>query len=164
MPATRHITPRTGDVLLFVGTMKGLFLFRAGRKRGKWEMGGPYFPGSAVYAVALDGRAGRHRIWAGPHSTATCLPLRRAGLGAGAVAAAFTMAQKIGRLAPPPAPRSPGRERRAVSAGRRWPGRWPRRREAYAGARSRDARQSFRGAARLRFECFEASAAVPNPT
>ncbi len=31
-------------------------------------MGGPYFPGSAVYAIAYDGRAGRNRLWAGPTS------------------------------------------------------------------------------------------------
>lgn len=68
MPATRHVTPRNGDVLLLVGTMKGAFILRANKGRGKWEMGGPYFPGSAVYAMAYDGRAGRRRIWAGPHS------------------------------------------------------------------------------------------------
>lgn len=68
MPSTRHITPRNGDVLLLVGTMKGAFLLRSTKKRAKWEMGGPYFPGSAVYAMAYDSRAGRHRLWAGPHS------------------------------------------------------------------------------------------------
>ena len=36
--------------------------------RRDWEVGGPYFPGSAVYAIASDTRGGRHRIWAGPHS------------------------------------------------------------------------------------------------
>jgi hypothetical protein len=71
MPVIRHVTPGNGDVLLLVGTMKGAFLFRSGDRRGtrqSWEMGGPYFPGSAVYAMAYDGREGRHRIWAGPHS------------------------------------------------------------------------------------------------
>ena len=68
MPETRHVTPRNGDVLLLVGTMKGAFVFRANASRKKWEVGGPYFPGSAVYAMGYDGRAGRHRIWAGPHS------------------------------------------------------------------------------------------------
>jgi len=68
MPIPQHITPDTGDVLVLVGTMKGAFLFRADAKRKKWEMGGPYFAGSAVYALAYDGRAGRRRIWAGPHS------------------------------------------------------------------------------------------------
>jgi len=68
MPQTEHITPRDGDVLLLVGTMKGAFLLHAGKSRAKWEMGGPYFPGSAVYALAYDKRAGRNRIWAGPQS------------------------------------------------------------------------------------------------
>jgi hypothetical protein len=68
MPEIRHVTPRSGDVLLLVGTMKGAFLLRADESRRTWEMGGPYFPGSAVYAMAYDGRDGRHRIWAGPHS------------------------------------------------------------------------------------------------
>ena len=68
MPDTTHITPRHGDVLLLVGTMKGAFILRANKARRKWEVGGPYFPGSEVYALAYDGRGGRHRIWAGPHS------------------------------------------------------------------------------------------------
>jgi hypothetical protein len=68
MPATRHVSPKDGDILLLVGTMKGAFIVRAGKRRAKWDMGGPYFPGSAVYAMAYDGRAGRHRIWAGPQS------------------------------------------------------------------------------------------------
>jgi photosystem II stability/assembly factor-like uncharacterized protein len=68
MPVTRDITPRNGDVLLLVGTMKGAFVLRANKSRGKWDVGGPYFPGSAVYAMAYDGREGRHRIWAGAYS------------------------------------------------------------------------------------------------
>jgi hypothetical protein len=68
MPETRHIDPQEGDVLLLVGTMKGAFLLRADRARGAWDMGGPYFPGSAVYALAYDSRAGRRRLWAGPAS------------------------------------------------------------------------------------------------
>jgi photosystem II stability/assembly factor-like uncharacterized protein len=68
MPDTRHITPNAGDALVLVGTMKGAFILRADRGRGTWELGGPYFPGSAVYAIAYDGRAGRQRLWAGPHS------------------------------------------------------------------------------------------------
>lgn len=69
MPETRHInTPRPGDVLVLAGTMKGAFVFRADKTRGTWEMGGPYFPGSAVYALAYDDRAGRKRLWAGAQS------------------------------------------------------------------------------------------------
>lgn len=68
MPETHHITPKNGDVLVLVGTMKGAFILRSGQDRAAWEIGGPYFPGSAVYALAYDGRGGRHRLWAGPHS------------------------------------------------------------------------------------------------
>jgi hypothetical protein len=68
MPDTHHITPRDGDVLVLVGTMKGAFILRSDQGREKWEIGGPYFPGSAVYAMAYDGRSGRNRLWAGPHS------------------------------------------------------------------------------------------------
>ena len=69
MPEARHITtPQPGDVLVLVGTMKGAFIFRSDRERARWEMGGPYFAGSAVYALAYDKRAGRNRLFAGPHS------------------------------------------------------------------------------------------------
>ncbi|HYR29084.1 MAG TPA: exo-alpha-sialidase [Thermoanaerobaculia bacterium] len=68
MPVPKHITPRSGDVLLLVGTMKGAFLLRAGDARGEWEVGGPYFPGMAVYAMGYDNRGGRQRLWAGPQS------------------------------------------------------------------------------------------------
>lgn len=68
MPEARHVTPSSGDVLLLVGTMKGAFLLRADASRKQWEVGGPYFPGSAVYAMAYDSRAGRRRLWAGPQS------------------------------------------------------------------------------------------------
>ena len=68
MPETRHISPRKGDVLLLAGTMKGLFVLRANKKRAKWDVGGPYFAGSAVYAAAYDRRNGRSRLWAGPQS------------------------------------------------------------------------------------------------
>ena len=68
MPVPQHISPRAGDVLVLVGTMKGAFILRSDEQRSKWEMGGPYFPGSAVYALAYDGREGRQRLWAGPAS------------------------------------------------------------------------------------------------
>jgi hypothetical protein len=68
MPVVSHVDPEAGDVLLLVGTMKGAFIARSGRDRKHWDVGGPYFPGSAVYAMAYDARAGRRRIWAGPNS------------------------------------------------------------------------------------------------
>ena len=67
MPVIHHVNPRNGDVLLLVGTMKGAFIFRSGGRRD-WEVGGPYFPGSAVYALGYDARGARHRVWAGPNS------------------------------------------------------------------------------------------------
>ena len=68
MPKAAHVSPKHGDVLVLVGTMKGAFIFRSSESRKKWEIGGPYFPGSAVYALAYDDRADRHRIWAGAQS------------------------------------------------------------------------------------------------
>ncbi|MEO6238116.1 MAG: exo-alpha-sialidase [Vicinamibacterales bacterium] len=68
MPVAHHVEPVPGDTLLLVGTMKGAFIVRGGQDRSAWAIGGPYFPGSAVYAIACDARAGRHRIWAGPNS------------------------------------------------------------------------------------------------
>lgn len=73
MPAKKLASPapltvRNGDALLLVGTMKGLFLLRSDGKRRRWAMTGPFFPGSSVYAAALDTRGGRHRLWAAPSS------------------------------------------------------------------------------------------------
>src|SRR2546430_16505664 len=63
MPTTQQIEVRRGDVVVLVGTMKGAFLFRSGPDRARFEMGGPYFPGHSVYALAYDGRADRRRTW-----------------------------------------------------------------------------------------------------
>ena len=62
------IRPRDGDVLVLVGTVKGAFLFRAGKSRRGWQRAGPHFPGRSVHALAYDGRDGRHRLWAAPQS------------------------------------------------------------------------------------------------
>jgi hypothetical protein len=67
MPLVRHVTPGSGDILLLIGTMKGAFILRSDTRR-EWDVGGPYFPGHAVYALACDRRAGRRRLWAGPQS------------------------------------------------------------------------------------------------
>ena len=64
----RHIAVKNGDVLLMVGTAKGAFLLRSTDARARWEVGGPYFHGQAVYAMAYDGRNGRHRLWASTQS------------------------------------------------------------------------------------------------
>lgn len=68
MPESRHVAPQPRDILLLVGTMKGAFILRSDGARRRWNVGGPYFPGSAVYAMAYDGRAGRQRLWAAPAS------------------------------------------------------------------------------------------------
>jgi photosystem II stability/assembly factor-like uncharacterized protein len=68
MPTPQQIQVRRGDVVVLVGTMKGAFLFRSGPDRARFEMGGPYFPGHSVYALAYDGRAGRQRVWAASSS------------------------------------------------------------------------------------------------
>jgi len=58
-----HLALKNGDVLLLVGTNKGAFLLRSSRDRAKWDVAGPYFHGQGVYAMAYDGRNGRHRLW-----------------------------------------------------------------------------------------------------
>jgi serine/threonine protein kinase len=64
----RHVRVRKGDFLLLVGTTKGAFLLKSNSQRSRWEVGGPYFHGHAVYSLAYDNREGRHRIWASTQS------------------------------------------------------------------------------------------------
>lgn len=68
MPAPNHVNVESGDVLTLVGTMKGAFVLRSDATRTNWEVGGPYFPGRAIYAMAFDGRNGRQRLWAAVNS------------------------------------------------------------------------------------------------
>jgi len=69
MPETNHVTPKPGDQLLLVGTMKGAFVLKSDRARTNWEVGGPYFPGRAIYAMNYDGRDGRNKLWAAVNSS-----------------------------------------------------------------------------------------------
>lgn len=69
MPSVTHIKPASGDVVLMVGTMKGAFLFRSNAERKDWEVGGPYFPGRAIYAFAYDDRNGRKKLWSAVNSS-----------------------------------------------------------------------------------------------
>jgi serine/threonine protein kinase/photosystem II stability/assembly factor-like uncharacterized protein len=62
--SVRHLPVKKRDVLLLVGTTKGAFILRSNAQRRRWEVGGPYFHGHNVFALAYDGRQGRHRIWA----------------------------------------------------------------------------------------------------
>ena len=68
MPNVQHVSPKSGDALVLVDTMKGAFILRSTSQRKQWDVGGPYFPGHAVYALAFDAREGRSRLWAGPNS------------------------------------------------------------------------------------------------
>lgn len=68
MPKIKHLDVSKGDALLLVGTMKGAFLFRSDKSRKSWEVGGPYFPGHTVYAMAYDNRQDHKRLWASTFS------------------------------------------------------------------------------------------------
>ena len=61
--SVRHVHIKKGDFLLLVGTTKGAFILRSNSQRRRWEVGGPYFHGHAVYALAYDPRGDQHRIW-----------------------------------------------------------------------------------------------------
>ncbi len=65
MPATHNVNAKQGDVLVLVGTTKGAFVLRSNARRQRWEIGGPYFPGREVYALAGTRRDGGVRLWAG---------------------------------------------------------------------------------------------------
>jgi serine/threonine protein kinase len=64
LQSVRHAHVRNGDFLLLVGTTKGAFILRSNPQRSRWEVGGPYFHGHSVYAMAYDNRGDQHRIWA----------------------------------------------------------------------------------------------------
>jgi hypothetical protein len=68
MPQPQHLDIRHGDTVVLVGTTKGAFLLRSDASRARWDVGGPYFAGRAIYALAHDGRNGRHRLWAAVNS------------------------------------------------------------------------------------------------
>jgi serine/threonine protein kinase len=61
--SVQHAHIKKGDFLLLVGTTKGAFILRSNAQRSRWEVGGPYFHGHNVYAMAYDGRGGQRRIW-----------------------------------------------------------------------------------------------------
>ena len=59
---TDHPRPNKGDVLLLVGTRKGVFIFSADERRADWKMAGPFWPGSDVFHAIYDPR-GDGRLW-----------------------------------------------------------------------------------------------------
>lgn len=69
MPSTNHVSAKAADRLLLVGTMKGAFVLKSDSTGKSWEVGGPYFPGRAIYALTYDGREGRNRLWAAVNSS-----------------------------------------------------------------------------------------------
>jgi hypothetical protein len=58
----------TGDVVVLVGTTKGLFALSSGPDRDAWRLAGPWFRGEEVYAAALDCRGARARLLVGAAS------------------------------------------------------------------------------------------------
>lgn len=60
----RPLTPRPGEVVVLVGTTKGLYLLAADDAREDWRLGGPWLAGQSVDAVCLDTREGRTAVLA----------------------------------------------------------------------------------------------------
>jgi hypothetical protein len=58
----------SGDVIVLVGTTKGLFALTAGPDRRGWTRSGPWFPGEEIAAAVLDTRDGRNRLLVGAMS------------------------------------------------------------------------------------------------
>lgn len=71
MATPERVSVEPGDVVLLLGTAKGVFLYRAAdTARREWEAAGPWLRGEQVDALAYDDRGGRTRILAGsvnPH-------------------------------------------------------------------------------------------------
>ncbi len=57
----------SGQVVVSVGTRKGLFLFRSSARRDKWRMEGPFLKGWQVYHAVVDVR-GTPRLFAAASS------------------------------------------------------------------------------------------------
>ncbi len=55
--------------LLAIGTGKGLFLARSTDARHTWQVSGPHFPMTSVYAVSIDTRRGTPRLLVGATSS-----------------------------------------------------------------------------------------------
>jgi photosystem II stability/assembly factor-like uncharacterized protein len=56
-------------VLLVIGTGKGLFLARSDDHRKSWQVSGPHFPMTGVYAVGIDARRATPRLLVGVSSS-----------------------------------------------------------------------------------------------
>lgn len=51
-----------GDILVFVGTRKGVFIFSSDVNRKSWEISGPHWAGSDIFHAVYDAR-GDGRLW-----------------------------------------------------------------------------------------------------
>jgi len=67
MDTFARLSPKSDDILLTVGTVKGAFIFLSDRTRGDFRMSGPHFPGQAVASAAFMGN-GAPRIVVGNKS------------------------------------------------------------------------------------------------
>ena len=65
------------DVLLLLGTTKGLFTLRSDDGRQHFELSGPTFPGEEVYSTCVDTRSGATRLFTGSVSNHWGPVLRR---------------------------------------------------------------------------------------
>jgi len=68
MSTSGGIEAAAGDVVVLVGTAKGLFALTADADRSAWRLAGPWFRGEEIYAAALDCRGGRTRLLVGATS------------------------------------------------------------------------------------------------
>ncbi|MFN2606790.1 MAG: WD40/YVTN/BNR-like repeat-containing protein [Acidimicrobiales bacterium] len=69
MADTGAIAASSGDVIVLLGTTKGLFALSGGPERDRWQLGGPWFPGEEIAAATLDCRGGRTRLLVGATSS-----------------------------------------------------------------------------------------------
>jgi hypothetical protein len=69
MVEQQAIDASPGDVVVLVGTTKGLFTLTSGSARESWNLAGPWFRGEEIYAATLDCRSGRQRLLVGATSS-----------------------------------------------------------------------------------------------
>ncbi len=69
MSSTAPIGAASGDVVVLVGTVKGLFALSSASSRDRWELSGPWFCGEEIYAAALDTRGDGPRLLVGATSS-----------------------------------------------------------------------------------------------
>src|ERR1700738_3000917 len=69
MAEQHEIDASSGDVVVLVGTTKGLFTLSSKPDRDSWDLSGPWFRGEEIYAAALDCRNGRTRLLVGATSS-----------------------------------------------------------------------------------------------